>query len=80
MVLDAVLAIAITLVIFQASFTDDQLIEIQQVAAPGLFLTVYAFAWVRLLGARGLYRPRARWSFRSEALAVTKDSHDPGRR
>jgi exopolysaccharide biosynthesis polyprenyl glycosylphosphotransferase len=37
---------------------------------PGLVLLVYVAAWIAILWANGLYRPRSRWSVRSEARAV----------
>src|SRR4051794_35380009 len=36
------------------------------------FLLVYAAAWVVVLTINGLYRPRARWSIRSEAAAIVR--------
>ena len=42
----------------------------QIVPEPTLFLTLYAVAWVIVLTLNGLYRPRARWSLRSEAADV----------
>src|SRR4051812_10877575 len=32
----------------------------------------YAVGWVIVLWLQGLYRPRARWSIRTEALAIAK--------
>ena len=37
---------------------------------PGIVLSLYTAAWVAILWANGLYRPRSRWSVRSEARAV----------
>ena len=42
------------------------------VPQPLAFLALYAIAWVLLLAANGLYRPRARWSLKSEAVAIAK--------
>jgi exopolysaccharide biosynthesis polyprenyl glycosylphosphotransferase len=37
---------------------------------PAAFVTGYVVAWVGVLWLHGLYRPRARWTIRSEAIAV----------
>jgi exopolysaccharide biosynthesis polyprenyl glycosylphosphotransferase len=37
---------------------------------PAVFLALYALGWVVALTLNGLYRPRARWSLRSEAIDV----------
>jgi len=37
---------------------------------PAAFAALYAFGWVFVLWLHGLYRPRARWTIRSEAFAV----------
>ena len=39
---------------------------------PTVFLVVYAIGWVVALTMNGLYRPRARWSLRSEATDVLR--------
>jgi exopolysaccharide biosynthesis polyprenyl glycosylphosphotransferase len=39
---------------------------------PALVGLVYAVLWVLVLWFQGLYRPRARWSIRSEAVAIAK--------
>ena len=39
---------------------------------PSGFLVAYALGWVTVLAVNGLYRPRARWTFRSEALDVLR--------
>jgi exopolysaccharide biosynthesis polyprenyl glycosylphosphotransferase len=39
---------------------------------PSGFLIGYALGWVTVLAVNGLYRPRARWTFRSEALDVLR--------
>jgi hypothetical protein len=42
------------------------------VPEPAAFLLLYALAWVTILTAGGLYRPRARWSLRSEAVDILR--------
>jgi exopolysaccharide biosynthesis polyprenyl glycosylphosphotransferase len=39
---------------------------------PALFGVGYAIVWVGILWLHGLYRPRARWSIRSEGLAIAR--------
>jgi exopolysaccharide biosynthesis polyprenyl glycosylphosphotransferase len=39
---------------------------------PAAFALIYAVGWVIVLDLHGLYRPRARWTIRSEALAVAR--------
>ncbi len=41
---------------------------------PAAFAAVYAGGWVVVLWLHGLYRPRARWTFRSESLALVRAS------
>ena len=71
MAMDAVLAMAIVSLLI-ATFPSDVIEVMGRVEAPSLWLTGYAFAWVTLLGTQSLYRPRARWSLRSEAISVTE--------
>jgi exopolysaccharide biosynthesis polyprenyl glycosylphosphotransferase len=44
----------------------------QIVPVPEAFLALYAVTWVLILTTNGLYRPRARWSVRHEALDVLR--------
>ena len=44
----------------------------QVVPLPEVFVLAYAATWVALLTGVGLYRPRARWSLRSEARDVIR--------
>ena len=39
---------------------------------PTGFLVAYALGWVSVLAVNGLYRPRARWTFQSEAVDVLR--------
>ncbi len=41
---------------------------------PEAFAAIYAIGWVVVLWLHGLYRPRARWSIRSEAVALARAS------
>lgn len=43
-------------------------------AQPALFALGYSCVWVAVLWLHGLYRPRARWTLRSEALAIARAS------
>jgi exopolysaccharide biosynthesis polyprenyl glycosylphosphotransferase len=42
------------------------------VPQPGAFVVAYSLAWVTILTSVGLYRPRARWSLRSEVRDVLR--------
>ena len=44
------------------------------VREPWAFGAIYAIGWVGILWLHGLYRPRARWTIRSEALALARAS------
>lgn len=44
----------------------------QVVPQPVGFLVLFALGWVAALALNGLYRPRARWSIRSEALDLVR--------
>src|SRR5262245_34819605 len=71
MLADASLAVVLLGVMSYARFGNDWLNIWQPVlAAPGLFAGAYAAGWVVVLGMHGLYRPRARWSVRSEGVAI----------
>ena len=39
---------------------------------PGAFAVAYAAGWVAILWLHGLYRPRSRWTIRSEGLALIR--------
>jgi hypothetical protein len=39
---------------------------------PAAFAAVYAGGWVAVLWLHGLYRPRARWTVRSEAVTLIR--------
>jgi len=70
---DAALAVAIFVVLSMARFGPDwagwwRLI----IPEPTGFLVAYAVGWVVVLAVNGLYRPRARWTFYSEAIDVLR--------
>jgi exopolysaccharide biosynthesis polyprenyl glycosylphosphotransferase len=41
---------------------------------PAAFAFLYSVAWVVVLALHGLYRPRARWTVRAEAVAVARST------
>jgi len=70
---DAALAVAVFVVLSMARFGPDwagwwRLI----IPEPTGFLVAYAVGWVVVLAVNGLYRPRARWTFYSEAIDVLR--------
>ena len=73
MATDALLAVA---VLFGLSFwrwgNDWSMWWQYIVPVPQVLLIVYALGWVVAVGAQGLYRPRARWSIRREAMDVLR--------
>jgi exopolysaccharide biosynthesis polyprenyl glycosylphosphotransferase len=73
MTADALLAVVILLVLSTWRFGPDWAIWWRQIIPePLAFLVIYAVGWVFVLTVNGLYRPRARWSLRSEAVAVVR--------
>jgi len=73
MVADGVLAVAllaaISIVRFGGGWLDVWRPLLDQPAVVG---AGYASLWVMILWLQGLYRPRARWSIRSEAVAIAR--------
>jgi exopolysaccharide biosynthesis polyprenyl glycosylphosphotransferase len=70
---DAVLAVTLFVGLSIWRFGDDWAIWWRAIVPePVAFLALYAIAWVFLLAANGLYRPRSRWSLRAEALAIAR--------
>ena len=73
MLADAGLAFVLLAVLSIVRFGDDWLAVWRPlVDQPALVAAGYAVAWVVILWLHGLYRPRARWSVRSEALAILR--------
>ncbi len=71
MLADAGLAVALLGVMSYARFGADWLAIWQPMfVAPLAFAGIYAAGWVIVLWAHSLYRPRARWTIRSEAFAI----------
>ena len=69
--LAAMLLAAISVARFGGEWFTHWLPVLEQPAAFALF---YAVGWVVVLDLHGLYRPRARWTIRSEALAVARST------
>jgi exopolysaccharide biosynthesis polyprenyl glycosylphosphotransferase len=73
MVADGLLAIALLVVLSIVRFGDTWLTVWRPILAqPAIFAIGYSAAWVAALWFNGLYRPRARWSLRSEGLAIAR--------
>jgi exopolysaccharide biosynthesis polyprenyl glycosylphosphotransferase len=73
MAADAAVAIASLVVLSVIRFGGDWAIWWREVIPqPPLFVGLYAVTWVVVLAFHGLYRPRARWSLRGEALDVLR--------
>jgi exopolysaccharide biosynthesis polyprenyl glycosylphosphotransferase len=71
MLVDAILAIGLLGLVSIVRFGDEWLSHWQPIIAqPGGFAIAYAIVWVVVLWLHGLYRPRARWSLRTEGLAI----------
>ena len=71
MLAEAGLAIVLLVVLSIARFGDQWLSTWRPVLdQPAVFAVGYAVAWVTVLWFHGLYRPRARWTIRSEGLAI----------
>ena len=64
-----VLVVALSMARFGEAWLDvwEPLLEQPAIVAVG-----YAIAWVAVLWLHGLYRPRARWTIRSEAIAILR--------
>jgi len=65
--LTGVLLVTLSVARFGADWYEHWLPILNQ---PGAFVAAYVVAWVSVLWLHGLYRPRARWTIQSEALAV----------
>jgi len=73
MLADAGLAFVLLVVLSIARFGGDWLdVWRPLLAQPAVVAASYGIAWVIVLWLHGLYRPRARWSIRSEALAIAR--------
>jgi exopolysaccharide biosynthesis polyprenyl glycosylphosphotransferase len=71
MLADAALAVVLLGVMSYARFGDNWLGIWQPLfEEPVAFAAIYAVGWVVVLWLHGLYRPRARWTIRSEGTAI----------
>jgi exopolysaccharide biosynthesis polyprenyl glycosylphosphotransferase len=70
---DAVLAFVLLVVLSLVRFGPEWLsIWRPLLEQPALVAIAYSVAWVAVLWLHGLYRPRARWTIRSEGLAIAR--------
>ena len=73
MLVDGLLAIGLLVVLSILRFGPDWAVYWRLVIPePLAFLGLYAAGWVAVLTYHGLYRPRARWSIRSEATDLAR--------
>ena len=71
MLADAVVAAGLLGILSVVRFGDEWLTHWQPVLAePAGFVASYSSVWVAVLWLHGLYRPRSRWTLRSEGLAI----------
>jgi exopolysaccharide biosynthesis polyprenyl glycosylphosphotransferase len=75
MLVDAALAAALLVAISAARFGSGWLTHwLPILQQPLAFVLLYAAGWVVVLDLHGLYRPRSRWTIRSEATAVARSA------
>jgi hypothetical protein len=68
MLVDGLLAAGLLVALSVLRFGADWAVHWREVIAePVAFVALYAVGWVGVLAFHGLYRPRARWTIRSEA-------------
>ncbi len=73
MVFDAVFAAVLLVVVSVVRFGPEwDVLWRQVIPQPLAFLALYSVAWVAVLAYFGMYRPRARWSIRSEAADLVR--------
>src|SRR5215207_3337586 len=71
MLADAALAAGLLALLSYARFGTEWLSQWQlAILEPAPFALAFAAGWVVVLWLHGLYRPRARWTIRSEAVAI----------
>ena len=70
---DAILAVGVLVLLSYWRFGSDWAGWWREIVPlPGAFFLVYAGTWIAVLTLNGLYRPRARWTLRSEAIAIVR--------
>ena len=75
MLVDGALAAGALGLVSYARFGDEWAVCWQPyLSQPVAFVLLYAVVWIGVLWLHGLYRPRARWTIRSEALALARAS------
>jgi len=73
MLADASLAIVLLVTLSVARFGNEWLsIWGPVLEQPAVFALAYGAAWVGVLWFHGIYRPRARWTIRSEGIAIAR--------
>ena len=73
MAVDALVAIGLLVWLSALAIGPDWAVWWREIVPlPLAFLLLYAVTWVAVLTLNGLYRPRARWTLRSEAAAVVR--------
>jgi exopolysaccharide biosynthesis polyprenyl glycosylphosphotransferase len=71
MLADGALAVLLLSILSYARFGGEWISRWNPILAdPGAFAVAYAVVWVAVLWLHGLYRPRSRWTLRSEGLAI----------
>ena len=72
---DGLLAVGLLVVLSFLRFGTDWAVYWRGVISePIAFVALYAVGWISVLALHGLYRPRARWSIRSEAADLVRAS------
>jgi len=73
MLVDGLLAAGLLVVLSVLRFGADWAVHWRGVIAePAAFVALYAGGWIAILALHGLYRPRARWTIRSEAADLAR--------
>ena len=73
MLADAALAFVLLAILSLARFgTNWEAVWEPLLEEPAIVAAAYAATWVAILWLHGMYRPRARWSIRSEAIAIAR--------
>jgi exopolysaccharide biosynthesis polyprenyl glycosylphosphotransferase len=73
MLVDGLFAVGLFVVLSVARFGTDWAVYWRLVIPePLAFLALFAVGWIAVLAFHGLYRPRARWSIRSEAADLAR--------